>query len=92
MFTRTAGRRIITIGTSSNPAVRTRKATRLCHAAPRIHTFEEDIAAEKAKLEAQVAKIKHGAQMDALRKKIRQLDTASHMNDWLRSPGLRSPE
>jgi hypothetical protein len=56
------------------------------------HTFEENIAAEKAKLEAQVAKIKHGAQVDALLRKIRQLDTASHMNDWLRSPGLRSPE
>ena len=44
------------------------------------HTFEENIAAEKAKLEAQVAKLKPGPQMDALRKKIRQLETASHMN------------
>jgi hypothetical protein len=29
--------------------------------------------------------------MDALRKKIRQLETASHMNEWLSSPGLQSP-
>ena len=43
------------------------------------HTFEENIAAEKAKLEAQLAEIKPGPQMDALRKKIRQLETASHM-------------
>ena len=55
------------------------------------HTFEDRIAAEKAKLEAQVAKLKPGPQMDALRKKIRQLETASHMNEWLPSPGLQSP-
>jgi hypothetical protein len=55
------------------------------------HTFEENFAAEKAKLEAQVAKLKHGPQMDALLKKIGQLETASHMNDWLRSPELRPP-
>jgi hypothetical protein len=56
------------------------------------HTFEENIAAEKAKLEAQIAKLRPGPEMDALRKKIRQLDTASHMGEWLRSPGLQSPE
>ena len=50
------------------------------------HTFEDKIAAEKAKLEAQVAKLKRGPQMDALREKIRQLETA-HMNEWLLSPG-----
>ena len=55
------------------------------------HTFEENIAAEKAKLEAQLAEIKPGPQMDALHKKIRQLETASHMNEWLSSPGLQPP-
>ena len=55
------------------------------------HTFEDRIAAEKAKLEAKVAKLKPGPQMDALREKIRQLETASHMNEWLSSPGLQSP-
>jgi hypothetical protein len=56
------------------------------------HTFEENIAAEKAKLEAQVAKLKHGPQRDALVRKIRQLDTALHVSEWLSSPGLRPPE
>ncbi|MBR1277947.1 hypothetical protein [Bradyrhizobium sp. AUGA SZCCT0283] len=56
------------------------------------HTFEENIAAEKAKLEAQVAQLKPGPQMDGLLKKIRQLETASHMNEWLSSPGLQPPE
>ncbi len=55
------------------------------------HTFEENIAAEKAKLEAQLAESKPGPQMDTLRGKIRQLETASHMNEWLSSPGLQSP-
>ena len=55
------------------------------------NTFEDNIATEKAKLEAQLASLKPGPQMDALRKKIRQLDTASHMSDWLKSPGLQSP-
>jgi hypothetical protein len=56
------------------------------------HTFEENIAAEKAKLEAQVAKLKPGPQKDALLRKIRQLDTAAHMSEWLSSPGLQPPE
>jgi hypothetical protein len=55
-------------------------------------TFEENIAAEKAKLEAQVAKLKPGPQKDALLRKIRQLDTASHVSEWLSSPGLQPPE
>ena len=55
------------------------------------HTFEENIAAEKAKLEAQVAKLKPGPQKDALLRKIRQLDTAAHMSEWLSSPGLQPP-
>jgi hypothetical protein len=56
------------------------------------HTFEENIAAEKAKLEAQVAKLKPGPQKDALLRKIRQLDTAAHVSEWLSSPGLQPPE
>jgi hypothetical protein len=55
------------------------------------HTFAENIAAEKARLEAQIAKLKPGPEMDALRKKIRQLETASHMSEWLSSPGLQTP-
>jgi hypothetical protein len=56
------------------------------------HTFEGNIAAEKVKLEAQVAKLNPGPQKDALLRKIRQLDTAAHMSEWLSSPGLQPPE
>jgi hypothetical protein len=55
------------------------------------HTFEENIAAERAKLETQLAQMKPGPEMDAVRKKIRQLETASHMSEWLSSPGLQTP-
>lgn len=55
------------------------------------HTFDENLAAEKARLEAQMAGMTPGPEMDALRKKIRQLDTASHMNEWLSSAELQPP-
>jgi hypothetical protein len=54
--------------------------------------FKDRIAAEKSRAEEQLAGVSHGPQRDALVKKIRQLDTASHLNDWLMSPGLRTPE
>ena len=56
------------------------------------HTFEENIAAEKARCEDQLAQTRHGPARDALVKKIRELDTAGHMSDWLRSSELRPPE
>jgi hypothetical protein len=55
-------------------------------------TFEDRIAAEKARLEAQVPTVPHGPARDALIKKIRQLETASHVNEWLASPGLQPPK
>jgi hypothetical protein len=53
--------------------------------------FEERIAAEKARLETQAAHLSHGPERDALRKKIRQLAVAVHMNEWMTSPGLQPP-
>jgi hypothetical protein len=55
------------------------------------HSFEEQIAAEKIRLQEELAVTQHGPQRDALIRKARQLETASHMNDWLRS-GLRAPD
>jgi hypothetical protein len=56
------------------------------------HTFEGRIAAERAKLEAELAKLPPGPQMDALRKKIRQFDTAAHISEWLSSRGTTTAE
>jgi hypothetical protein len=56
------------------------------------HIFEDQVAAEKKRLEAQVAHLPPCPQKDALLKKIRQLETASHINEWLSSPGLQPPK
>ena len=56
------------------------------------HTFEDRIAAEKVKLEAQLAKLKPGPEMDALRKKLTQLETASHISEWLSAPRTTNPD
>jgi hypothetical protein len=56
------------------------------------HTFEGNIAAEKVRLEAEAARLKPGPAQDALSRKIRQLDTAAHIGDWLSSPGLQPPK
>jgi hypothetical protein len=45
---------------------------------------------EAAKNEAQ--KLPHGKARDALVRKARQLETASQINQWLSSSGLRPPE
>ena len=55
------------------------------------HTFEDRIAAEKARLEAQIARLRGSPKKDELLEKIRQLETASHMYAWLSSPGLQPP-
>jgi hypothetical protein len=52
------------------------------------HTFEDRIAAEKLRLEAQAAELSPGPQKDMLLEKISQLETAAHINGWLTSPGL----
>ena len=56
---------------------------------PRPHTLEEQIAAEIARCQEQLANNPPGPAWDELTKKIRQLETASHMNDWLRSAALK---
>jgi len=56
-----------------------------------VSRFEKNIAAEKAKLEALVAELKPGPEREALLKKMSQLETALHVNEWLSSPGLQPP-
>lgn len=46
--------------------------------------------AEEAR--AKAAKLPPGPERDALLKQARQLDTATHMDDWASSPGLRPPK
>jgi hypothetical protein len=54
-------------------------------------TFKDRIAAEKTRIEKQLAEVPRGPDRDALSKKIRQLETASRIHEWLASSGLQSP-
>ena len=55
------------------------------------HSFEQQLVAEKARLRAQLQNAPQGPERDVLVKKIRQIETASHINEWLSSPGLQPP-
>jgi hypothetical protein len=53
--------------------------------------FEVRLAEQKARLEKKASQLKPGPERDDLLKKAQQLDTATHINEWLNSPGLQSP-
>lgn len=55
------------------------------------HTFEGNISAQKELLEAEAKLLPHGPEKEKLLRKISQLNTAAHINDWLSSPELRRP-
>jgi hypothetical protein len=50
------------------------------------HSFEDQLAEAAAKLEAQARELEPGQQRDELLRKLRQVDTAAHLNEWLKSP------
>ena len=43
-------------------------------------------------LKAKAAELRPGPEKDALLKRARQADTASHIDDWANSSGLGSPK
>jgi hypothetical protein len=55
------------------------------------HTLKEQIEAAKKRLEVAGLRLPPGLLRSKLERKIRHLEAASLMNDWLASPGLRSP-
>jgi hypothetical protein len=57
----------------------------------RPHSFEDQLAAEKVRLRLQLASAPRGPERDMLITKLRQIETASHINEWLSSPGLQPP-
>ena len=54
-------------------------------------TLFERLSEEKKRLEIQVGLVGPGMARNKLLDKLRQLDTAAHINEWLSSPGLRAP-
>lgn len=55
------------------------------------HTFQERLDAQKVALEQKAADHKPGPVRENLLKKARQIDVATHINEWLTSPGLQPP-
>jgi hypothetical protein len=49
------------------------------------------IKEETKRIEQEVARLEPGVAYDAQMKKLRQLDVAAHVEEWLSSPGLQAP-
>jgi hypothetical protein len=56
------------------------------------HTLAERLNVEKERIEAELRKTNPGPRRGELERKLRQLDTASHINEWASSPGLQAPK
>jgi hypothetical protein len=54
-------------------------------------TLYERLTAEKKRLQTQLGQVEPGSARDQLLENLRQLDVATHINEWLSSPGLRTP-
>jgi hypothetical protein len=54
-------------------------------------TLYERILEEKKRLELQLELLGPGSVRNKLTEKVRQLDVASDLNEWLSSPGLHAP-
>ena len=54
-------------------------------------SLQDGLAAWAEEVREQAAKLPPGPERDALLKKLRQADTASHLDDWANSPGLQPP-
>ena len=55
-------------------------------------TFEQRLAQEAARFRTAAEELPPGTARELLLRRARQAETASHMSDWLRSPGLRPPQ
>ena len=55
------------------------------------HSFEDQLATEKERPNGQLANEPRGPARDVLVKKISEIETASHINEWPSSPGLQPP-
>ena len=55
-------------------------------------TLEERLAEAAKRLREQAKTLPPSAERDELVRKARQAEIASHMNEWLTSPGLQPPK
>jgi hypothetical protein len=55
-------------------------------------TFEEYLADEALRFRNAAENLPQGTARELLLRRARQAETASHMSDWVRSPGLQPPK
>jgi hypothetical protein len=55
-------------------------------------SLEERLSEEAKRLRTEAKLLPPGTARDEMIRKARQAETASHMNEWLTSPGLRPPQ
>ena len=56
------------------------------------YTFDERLNAEKARIRAELECANPGQQRFALERKLRQIETALHIDSWVSSAGLQPPK
>jgi hypothetical protein len=54
-------------------------------------TLYERLADEQKRIEGAIALLGPGLRRNKLLEKLRQLGVAAHIDEWLSSPGLRTP-
>ena len=54
-------------------------------------SFEERLAGHARRLRDEAKKLPPGSERDDLIRRARQAETASHLTEWVTSPGLASP-
>jgi hypothetical protein len=55
-------------------------------------TFPDRLKSFAEELKAKAAEFRPGPERDALLKRARQAETASHIDEWVNSPGLQPPK
>jgi hypothetical protein len=55
-------------------------------------SFDQRLAQEALRIQEQVKSMPPGRDRELLVRKARQLKTALHVNEWLSSPGLKTPD
>jgi hypothetical protein len=54
--------------------------------------IDDNLHVERARIIAELENAQPGPQRDLLERRLRQLETASHIDEWLTSSGLQPPE
>jgi len=53
--------------------------------------LQDRVALHTLRLKAEARALRPGPERDAMIRRARHADTASHLDEWLLSPGLRTP-